>query len=263
MKRVKNLCLLAGMFCVSQTLPPALAVPIGTTPDTRPAAPQQRKQWQNQGISLDFSGTMLNGNVNLINASGSVSYNLNIGQHQLFLDAGQLYTLAGDQTIANRLNGSLLYAYNLLDNLNLYGYSTHSRDDSLKLNYRLTNGAGVCVHKLLPEVFDLALISLGMATENEWFQNQTTPFAVRAVLRMTLTKPLTDWLDVGVDGFYTPVVNDFGDYRLYGEAFLQFKLNENVALKLSLADEYDTRPVGGVKNNDFGMFTTLRLNWGD
>jgi len=241
----------------------AQAVPIGTTPDTRPAAPQQRKQWKNQGLSLDFSGTFLSGNVNLINTSGTLSYNVNFDQHQIFLDAGQLFTLAGSNLFANRINGSLLYAYNLLDYINLYGYSTHSRDESIKLNYRLTNGVGVCWHKILPDFLSLSLLSAGLATENEWFKDQSTPFAVRGVLRLALSKPITEWAEIGIDSFYTPVVNDFSDYRLYGEAYLKFQLNEVLALKLSVADEYDSRPLSGVLNNDFGVFTTLRFAWGD
>ncbi|HEY9842684.1 MAG: DUF481 domain-containing protein [Candidatus Sericytochromatia bacterium] len=241
---------------------PALAVPVGTTPDTRPAAPQQRKQWQQQGISVNFSGFFLSGNVEMINTSGTLGYNYNLDKHQFFLDVGQLYTLAGSTLVANRLNGSLLYAYNLLDNLNLYGYSTHARDDSIKLDYRLTNGVGVCLHKILPDVFSLALISAGMAAENEWYKDLSSPFAVRGVLRLALARPLSDWAELGLDSFYSPVVNDFGDYRIYAEAYLKFQLNELLALKLSAADEYDSRPLTGVKNNDFGIFTTLSLDWG-
>ncbi|PKL75137.1 MAG: hypothetical protein CVV27_16950, partial [Candidatus Melainabacteria bacterium HGW-Melainabacteria-1] len=135
-------------------------------------------------------------------------------------------------------------------------------DESIKLNYRLTNGAGVCYHKWLPDIFDLALISLGLAGENEWFQDQSTPFAVRAVLRLTLARPLTDWAEIGLDSFYSPVVNDPADFRIYSEAYLKFKLSELVSFKLSAADEYDSRPLGSVQSNDFGLFTTLALDWG-
>lgn len=250
------------IFCLSFVSLSAHAAQVGTTPDTRPAAPQQRKQFQTQGISAAFSGSFLTGNINLISASGTLSYNLNLSEHQLFLDLGQLYTLAGDNLIANRQNGSLLYAYNLLDNLNLYGYTTHSRDDSIQLNYRLTNGAGICFHKWLPDWFNLALVSLGLATENEWFQDQSAPFALRAVLRLTLATPLNDWSEVGVDSFYTPVVNDPADFRIYTEAYVKFALSPVVSLKLSAADEYDSRPLTGVNNNDFGLFSTLSFDWG-
>lgn len=240
------------------------AAPVGTTTDTRPAAPQQRKQWTTQGISLQLSGSALQGNVNMLNVSTLLSYNLNLAKHQLFLDFGNLYTRAGTNEVANRLNGSLLYAYNLLDNVNLYGYSTHSTDRSIKLNYRLTNGAGLCLHKIAAPTFNLFLVSLGMAYENEWFDNATSPSAMRAVLRFNAALPLGEIFEAGVDSFYTPAVNDFGDFRIYTEAFIKFKVTPDLlSLKLSVADEYDSRPQPGVANNDFGVFATVGLDWGN
>lgn len=241
----------------------ALAVPIGTTPDTRPAAPQERKQWEHQGINLQVSGSYLNGNINLLNASSSASYNVNFGAHQLFADVGNLLTIAGDNTVANRINASLLYAWNVTPNINLYGYTTHSTDQSIKLDYRLTNGIGICRHQLFPEIFSLAFLSAGVATENEWFQDQSSPFAVRAVLRLNLALPLSDWADLGMDTFYTPAINNPNDFRVYAETYLKFYLNETLSFKFSVADEYDSRPLTGIKNNDFGVFSTLSLDWGN
>lgn len=248
------------LLCLSKQ---ALAVPIGTTPDTRPAAPQQRKQWDHQGINLQLSGSYLNGNINLLNASSSASYNVNFGPHQFFADLGNLLTIAGGNTVANRINASLLYAWNMTPNINLYGYTTHSTDESTKLNYRLTNGIGICRHQLFPELFSLAFLSAGLATENEWFQDQSSPFAVRAVLRLNLAVPLSDWADLGMDTFYTPVVTNPNDFRIYAETYLKFALSETLSFKLSVADEFDSRPLSSVKNNDFGVFSTLSLDWGN
>lgn len=243
---------------------PAVAVPVGTTPDTRPAAPQERKQWEHQGLSFEASGTLLQGNVNMAVLNTALSYNVNWKPHQLFIDAGNLFTMAGNTVAVNRLNGTALYAYNMLDNFNLFAYTTHTHDQINKIDYRLTNGAGVCLHKLLPGVLKLGLLSAAVASENEWFSQTPAQYAVRTVLRAQGILPLTDSLDIGVDGFFTPSLLDVADYRLYGEAFLKVALPGDVAsLKLSLADEYDTRPQPGVKNNDVGLFTTLRLDWGN
>ncbi|MFN4151638.1 MAG: hypothetical protein ACK4IX_11910, partial [Candidatus Sericytochromatia bacterium] len=57
----------------------AYSAPIGSTPDTRPASPQERKQWKEQGLSLQVSGAYLSGNVNFTNISTLLSYNLNVG----------------------------------------------------------------------------------------------------------------------------------------------------------------------------------------
>jgi len=238
------------------------AAPVGSTPDTRPATPQERKQWQNQGVNLQLSGSFLKGNIQLINAFSSASYQLKLGDHQLFFDLGNLFVQSEDKILANRLNGSALYGYDLNRYFNLYGYSSHSRDESINLNYRMTHGIGISLHELFPDLFQLGLLSVGMAAEKEWFKGDLSPFALRATLRGAFHIPLTESLVLGLDGSYTPAITDFSDYRLYGEAFLKLKLNESIAFKISLADELDSRPQTGVQSNDLGVFGALSIGFG-
>ena len=107
------------------------------------------------------------------------------------------------------------------------------------------------------------LLSLAMVDEVEWFQQTPVQSAVRAALRGTGAWPVTDSLDLGFDAFYTPAVLDPGDFRLYGELFATVKLVPDLlALKLSLADEFDSRPQAGIKPNDVGVFTTLQFTLG-
>lgn len=260
MKTRRFILLAAAMFAT--TAAPALAVPVGTTGDTRPAAPQHRPQWKQYGFDAQFSGDFLQGNVNLLNLSASTNLNANFGPHQFFIDAGNLITRSGNSTIVNRFSGSTMYAYAWYDNLNLYAFTTHSFDQSIKLNYRLTSGVGVCRHKIATDVFSLFLVSLGPAYENAWYENDVYEQYMRAMLRVNATKPLGDRLELGFDAFYTPAVTEFGNYRIYGEASFKYKLTDILSLKLTAADEYDSRPQPGILNNDLGVFTTLEAEWG-
>jgi len=244
----------------------ANAAPVGTTPDTRPASPQQRQKWDTQGLSFQLGGNYFKGNVNLLNISSSLSYNYNLGQNQFFVDIGNIFTRSGSDLtnlIANRINGTFLYAYNASNNLNVYYYMSHSHDDSVRLNYRLTNGAGVCIHRFADNIFKVFLVSLGVAVENEFYKDSPNELNIRSVLRLTGTYPLSNVLDFGFDTFYMPVINNFSDYRLYGEGFLDLKVIEDtLKLKLSVANDYDSKPLDGIKNNDFGVFLTTTLNIG-
>lgn len=240
----------------------ALAAPVGTTPDTRPAAPQQRRQWKELGYGLELSGNFLQGNANLLNVSGVLSLNLNRGPHQLYLDAGNILTQAGSATLVNRQSGSALYAYGLRDNFNFYGYTTHASDQATNLSQRFTNGLGVCLHRLGAPDFPLFLVSLGPAYESERYRTGGSADTWRSVLRVNAVRPLSPGLELSADTFYTPAVPDMADFRLYGEATLKLKLSETLALKFTAADEYDSRPLPGVQNNDFGLFTTLAAEWG-
>ena len=241
-----------------------LSAPVGTTSDTRPATPQQRKQWKTQGFNVQLGGTLLGGNIDFQTLNSSVSYNLNVENNQFFIDAGNIFTKAGGNVIANRLNASGLYAYNIRDNFNIYAYTTHTYDSSIKLDYRLTNGFGVCLHKIASPIFKLFLISLGGATENEWFQSNIKEFAFRSVLRLNAILPISDSVEFGVDSFYTPALPNLNDYRIYGEAFAQFKIiPDRLSFRISLADEFDSTPKTGVKNNDYGIFANLSLDIGN
>jgi hypothetical protein len=248
------------LFSLAQ---PALAVPVGTSADTRPAAPQHRPRWKEGGISLNVAGNYLRGNVNLSTVNTSLNLNVNRGRHQFFIDAGNFYSATDTTVLVNRLAGSTLYAYSVADNQNVYAYTTHSYDQSIKLDYRLTTGLGWCWHRLFEPYFSLFLISVNPAYEYELFQNNVTASALRGVFRVNAIKPVTDTIETGFDGFYTPALADLGDLRLYGEAYLKAKLiGDIVSLKLTLADEYDSRPQPGIQSNDVGVFTTLTAEWG-
>lgn len=261
--KIKNL-VLSTVLATSFLVQSVLAVPIGTTADTRPAAPQQRQQWKNQGLNFQVGGNYFQGNINLFSLNTSLSYNLNVNKNQFFIDAGNIFTQSGEQVIANRINGTFLYAYNALDNLNFFYYMSHSHDDSLKLNYRLTNGAGVCLHKIASPIFDVFLVSLGISSENEWFEKTAPMLSIRPVLRVSATLPVADLVDIGVDSFYNPLITNIQNYRVYSEGFINFKVQKDfLNLKLSVADEYNSTPLNNVKNNDFGVFTTLSFNLGN
>ncbi|MDB5101194.1 MAG: hypothetical protein JWM80_5615 [Cyanobacteria bacterium RYN_339] len=241
---------------------PALAVPVGTSADTRTAAPQHRQAWKQGGVQLKLDGSFLAGNVNLTNLSVNLAANYNDGPHQLFLDAGDLYTATPSATLIDRLAGSSLYAYALRDNVNLYGYVTGAHDASSKLDSRLTAGLGGCVHRLFVDEFSLFLISLNPAYELEnALGGQTQTW--RAVARLNVIKPMSDTVELGLDAFYTPAVADPADLRVYGEAYARVKLaGDALAVRFTVADEYDTRPQPGIQLNDVGVFTSIEAAWG-
>lgn len=258
-----QLPLAAALVALAAQATPAWAqVPVGTTPDTRPAAPQHRPTWKEGGLEVSLTGAMLGGNVDLVSANGAIAANTNWGDHQLFLDAGNTYTRAGGATIVNRLAGSALYAYATAPDANLYGYTTHATDASIQLDYRFTGGLGGCKHRLFSPFFSLFLISVNPAYEAEWFRDGTTAQAWRGVLRLNAIKPLTDGVEIGTDTFVTPALLAPADVRLYAEAYLKVKLAPTLSLKLTGADAYDTAPRPGVQANDFGVFSTLAVEWG-
>ena len=251
----------AGLGWLALAAPALGQVPIGTTPDTRPAAPQHRPSWKEGGLAVGFNGLYLQGNVDMLTANGSLNANMNQGPHQLFLDAGNTFTRASGNVIVNRIAGSLLYAYAYAEDANVYGYVTNASDASVQLDYRVTAGLGGCRHKLFAPFFSLFLVSLNPAYEQEYFKDGTSAQAWRAVARLNAIKPLMEGVELGGDAFVTPAVPDMADVRVYAETYAKFKLVDALSLKLTAADAYDTRPRPGVQANDVGVFATLMAEW--
>lgn len=235
---------------------------VGSAGDTRPPAPQQRPKWKDYGFSTQLTGNFLQGNANLSTLGASLDYNQNSGPHQFFLNASNFFNQAGATVNVNRISGSMMYAYGMEENLNVYGYTTHSHDSALRLDYRLTAGAGVCLHRLFQPDFSSFLVSLGPVSEWEWLQPGNRSQTWRSMLRLNATRPFSQNLELGVDAFYAPSLEDLGDFRAYGEGTLKINLSETVAFKLTAADEYHSHRPLSMRRNDLGLFSSIVASWG-
>jgi hypothetical protein len=180
------------------------------------------------------------------------------------LDLGRLYSATNTRVLVDRIAGSALYAYALKDDFNTYGYVTAAHDPSIQLASRYTLGFGACRHKLLSDAFSLLLISFNPALERNNYLDGGMAEWWRAVFRVTGIKPLGGPFELGFDGFYTPVIDQPANTRLYGEVSLKVKLvGEILAWRLTAADGYDSSPPAGILNNDMGIFTSLETAWGN
>jgi hypothetical protein len=59
-----------------------------------------------------------------------------------------------------------------------------------------------------------------------------------------------------------PRLMRFSDYRMYGEAYFKFKITDHTLdFKVTLTDEYESRPSPGIKFNDLitGYALVLKL----
>lgn len=255
-------CLLAlAAWGASATPAGAWALPVGTTPDTRPAAPHQHTKRDEYGVEVNLGGNLLAGN--------AVSRSLNLGlglQRRMapwgaYLDTAAFYSeVGGGQAIA-RGQGSGMVTYAMAPWFNWFAFSTHATDSSTKVAYRATAGAGPCWHNFGKPYVDYGLISLALAQEAEWATaavGSPAAFATRGQLRTNFIKPISPTATLEFDGFWTPALNDPTDYRLYGEASMRMALvSDALSLKLAVADEYDNRPIPGVGGNNMGAFLTL------
>ena len=140
--------------------------------------------------------------------------------------------------------------------------TTHAHNEAIRLRYRTTDGGGVCYHSFLSGPLDPVLISAAIMPEYEKFKDGVTHSMTRGNFRFTFGYPMTSHFAAGADLIYMPRLTRFSDYRMYGEAYFKFKITDNTLdFKVTVTDEYESRPRPGVKFNDLitGYALVLKL----
>lgn len=107
------------------------------------------------------------------------------------------------------LKATGLYACSAAPHLNVFATTTHAKNRPIKLDYRTSNGAGVCVHGFMPGAFDPVLLSLAVTPEHEEYSDGNSDDTVRAMLRLNFKAPLNAYSALGSDLVYTPDVAGF------------------------------------------------------
>ncbi len=234
------------------------------TGDPLASPPQLAKKWENIGLDISIGATYLEGNVEILSFMSKLSANAHFDEHSFYIDASNMFTESNEKRILNKINGSFLYAYTINDNLNFYVSSAHTMNEFSKLDYRTSNGIGICVHNFWKPLFSVFLFSFGFNVENEWFDNDDQENHVTGAFRWTFQLSVTENLKIGSDFIYVPVVDDAKDFRIYEEAYAEFKItkDELLAFRVSLISEYDSQPQPDVEKSDTGIYVSLVFHLG-
>lgn len=230
--------------------------------DARPKPPQAFTGEQQNRLNGSFGGTYLRGNVDHIALNAGLDSKLTLApRHPLFLEGSLNFVAFDGVPKMEKLKGSVLYAYELTAWFNPYAQSTHARNRFLELDYRTTNGVGVCFHSLLGDAVDPFLLSAAPTFEYERFDGGDVETSARGTFRFNVGLPLHSNVKLSLDTFYVPAFHDLDDYRLYAELVATFTvIDDLLSSRVAITDEYDSMPRSGVEPNDFGLMHSLVLH---
>ncbi|OGR43767.1 MAG: hypothetical protein A2X28_10255 [Elusimicrobia bacterium GWA2_56_46] len=222
------------------------------TEDVRVRPPESWPKREVYGLDITLGGSYLRGNVENSGISGGLDFNTTISRrHQIFIQASKDYAEFNDLVLVDKDKASLLYAYKIRERWNIFVNTTHAHNEAIKLKYRTTNGGGVCYHSFLSGLLDPVLLSAAIMPEYETFKDGVTHTPTRGNFRLNFGYPVTSHFAAGADLMYMPRLTRFADYRMYGEAYFKFKITDNTLdFKMTVTDEYESRPRPGVKFND-------------
>ncbi len=257
--------LTAFAFAVTLVAPQAAQASIfSRADDTRPLPPERWPGWKSHGWELRLGGAMRRGNVEQLQVNASTALKLQLAsQHSFFLAGEGTYATFGGDVMLDKSTGSALYAFAVHPSWNVFVYTTHAHNRFLKLDYRMTNSVGLCLHSFWPEAFDLILVSLGITPEHEWPADGGLERTLRATLRLNLGMDLGERSEIGADIWYAPAVAQPSDFRVFGGLYVDVEIWGPVGVRLALTDEFDSEPRPGVRKNDVEMVPYLVLRVGE
>ena len=242
----------------------ALALPVLgqelPSADVKVAPPQAYPLEASRMINVRGGLSYTDGNLFNRNISGGFDSKFTVADKQnLFVSADAAYGRMNNTIYAERWRGSLLYAYNFHKNLNLFLTSTQAQNRFWNLRYRTANGVGICYDGFADKkIFDPILVSFAITPEYAHYGDQYDEHDLRGVLRFNTVAKFNENVSSGLDFMYFPVMNSISDFRIYGEFFVQFKvIQDKLAFRVALVDEYDSTPRPGIKSNDFYAMESL------
>lgn len=255
---------LAGLVVPAGRASAQNAQPFARADDTRVRPPEVRQPVDVVGVRFTAGSTYLAGNVDnvAVNAATDIGFHLG-NRYDLFVDGSAAHVFFGGKRQIDKDTGSLLYVVKLAPHWNWFTQSTHARNRFLKLDYRGAIGGGVCLHGFGGDFFEVLLVSAGVASEAEWWADDTRELTPRVPIRLTTRWPRRADVVVGTDFITTHSMRDSGDVRAYLEGYVEAKLKAKAfAIRVSATEEYDTRPRPGVRSSDFGLMTSLVIKLG-
>ena len=230
--------------------------------DTRTLSPSKIKgDYKIWNLDLKTGLSIFSGNTEQISCTGDLKLNHSWDFASVYIwGKGSYLSINGKPTL-NNLTGTVRGDYNIYGPLSWFIYNTHSTNEFIKLNYRMTIGSGPWID------FDLGPInnssSLALAYEYQYYKPDIVENNARLSFRHIATYNILENLSVGFDFFYVPKVNDFSKYRIYFETFLENKIFDNVYLNVKLGNEIDSTPQPDIKPYDLSLITSLGFKFGE
>jgi len=231
--------------------------------DTRTLIPSDVKgAYKIWSITLNSGLSIMSGNTEQLMFTGDLKLNRNWSFANTYIWLKGNYLSVNGKSALNNLSGTIRGDYNIYGPLSWFIYNTHSTNEFIKLNYRMTIGSGPWVDFSLGPINNS--FSLALAYEYEYLNPDITENNTRLSLRHIATCNLLENLELGADFFYVPKLNDFTDYRIYLEAFLKNKiLEDKIFLNVKIIDEIDSTPQPDVKPYDLSLITSIGFNFGE
>lgn len=201
------------------------------------------------------------GNTDQSTFEGSGRVQWRTGLNTLKLLASGKRTTSGGVETANSVVGHLRHNYDLSDRWATLAFLQSQENPFQRLDYRRLAGLGLRYDAVETEG---TIWSVGAASmiEQEQIQDEDgTRHATRLSAFTSFEAELRDGVVFDAVVFYQPRWSDFSDYRMFGMAQLDIKLNGTLSLFTGYQIEHNDRPPAGVDPTDWTTRTGFRASF--
>ncbi len=224
-------------------------------PDPQPQSQPKPDLWEGE-FSLGYNRTSGNTENSQLSSELQLKRKTDIDEFTARLRG--FYSSTDKKMNSQKWYGSVRYAYSFWDKrwYNFYKLEA-SHDRFSNIDYRITPSAGVGYWYSDTKDFKL-MTEIGLGWEyTEYRDNTNSQTQLILLPRLFLEKALTDTLRFSQDLTLYPSLEDTGEFRLYSETSLINAVTENISLKLSLIDDYNSDPASGIEKNDTQFISSL------
>jgi len=174
------------------------------------------------------------------------------------LKADTFYSSTNRKMDAQKWYGSVRYAFSFWGRkwYNFYKFES-DHDRFANVDYRLVPSTGIGYWFSDREDWK-AMAETGIGFEHTNFRNETKDNNEAILMpRVFFEKELFGASKLSQDTTLYSTFDDFGDYRLHSEAAFTNPISDNLSLRLSLIDDYNSNSAKETKKNDLRFTSSL------
>ncbi|MBU1043259.1 MAG: DUF481 domain-containing protein [Candidatus Omnitrophica bacterium] len=178
-------------------------------------------------------------------------------ESELDLKAATLYSSQNKKMDGQKSNGMARYAPNLGDSdWFTFAKVEAEHDKFASIDHRIMPSLGTGYWFAKEEEWK-AMAEVGIGYETVKYTDSTTEENMVLSPRFYCEKMLFDRTKLTQDLVYYPSLERADNYRVRSETVLTNALSEEVALRVSFIDEFNSTPIGDIKKNDTQLVFSL------
>lgn len=209
-------------------------------------------------IGADFAITK---NTQVIqNLGGKAHLQLNLDRSRFLLLGEISYLRSGGGNLNNTAFGHLRYNYKVSDFITWEAFLQTQYNQITKIQQRTLLGTGPRFRLVKNEKASVFLGTLYMY-EYEEVASEATNRDHRLSSYLALTWAPKEWISMGTTTYYQPRLNQFFDYRISSENYLEFDISKTLSFRTSYQLSVDSRPPSGIPNTTYELRNGLKLSF--